>query len=212
MEKEHFSVDHSTSEEEPLTLPHFDDERTLQSARPVVPLHDVKRAELTRRHVFLGAALCLAAVVGAVVASLIYSQPAQPAPEAVTATIPDATVPTSADFVTPSGEASGSAVNPQDVAAPNPEISARSNDDGERTVRRADSRNRQAIARNPQVERQSEQAVNESRVQDRSELDFRAQEEMLRQQRREARRARRERRASNGLTRIREIFEGSPRP
>jgi hypothetical protein len=207
MENQDFSFDQS--EEEPLTLPHFDDEATVQSARPVVPLHEVKRAALTRRHVLLGAALCLAAVVGGLVASLIYSQPAQRAPEATTATISDS-APTSADdFVTPSSEASGSTVNPHDAAAPNTEIAAKN--DSERTVTRVVSSNRQpAVSR--RVEKRPEQAVSEPEIQDRSDRDVRAEDEMLREQRREARRARRERRASDGLTRIREIFEGSPRP
>ena len=213
MENQHFSFDQSTSEAEPLTLPHFDDEATVQSARPVVPLHEVKRTALTRRNIFLGVALCLAAVVGALVASLIYSQPAQRAPEAATATIPDAnTTDSEEDFVAPSGEASGSTVNPQDAVAFNTETAASDEADSERPVNRVISRDRQPRIGNPRVEKRPDLVISQPKIEDRSDLDVRAEEELLRAQRREARRARRERRANDGLTRIREIFEGSPRP
>ena len=211
MENQHFSFDQSTSEAEPLTLPHFDDEATVQSARPVVPLHEVKRIALTRRNIFLGVALCLAAVVGALVASLIYSQPTQRAPEAATATIPEANTTDSEDFVAPSGEASGSTVNPQDAVASNTETASSDEADSERTVNRVISRDRQPRMGNPR-EKRPDLVVSQPKIQDRSDFDVRAEEEMLRAQRREARRARRERRANDGLTRIREIFEGSPRP
>jgi len=211
MENQHFSFDESTSEAEPLTLPHFDDEATVQSARPVVPLHEVKRAALTRRNIFLGVALCLAAVVGAGVASLIYTQPTQRAPEAATATIPDSNTSDSEDFVAPSGEASGSTINPEDAVASNTETASSDEADSERPVNRVISRDRQPKIGNPRVEKRPDLVVSQAKIQDRSDLDVR-EEEMLREQRREARRARRERRANDGLTRIREIFEGSPRP
>ncbi|HEU4477305.1 MAG TPA: hypothetical protein VFR80_02230 [Pyrinomonadaceae bacterium] len=210
MENKDFSFDQSMSEAEPLTLPHFDDEATVQSARPVVPLHEVKRIALTRRNIVLGAALCLAAVVGALVASIIYSQPSQRAPEEAAATIPDTT--DSEDFVAPSGEASGSTVNPEDAVASNTETAASDEADSERPVNRVISRDRQPKIANPRVEKQPDLVVSQPKIQDRGDLDVRAEEELLREQRREARRARRERRANDGLTRIREIFEGSPRP
>lgn len=212
MENQHFSFDQSTSEAEPLTLPHFDDEATVQSARPVVPLHEVRRVALTRRNIFLGVALCLAAVVGALVASLIYSQPTQRAPEAATASIPEANTTDSEDFVAPSGEASGSTVNPQDAVASNTETTSSDEADSQRPVNRVISRDRQPRIGNPRVEKRPDLVISQPKIEDRSDLDVRAEEEMLRAQRREARRARRERRANDGLTRIREIFEGSPRP
>ena len=212
MENQDFSFDQSASEEEPLTIPHFDDEATLQSARPVVPLHEVKRAALAKRHLLLGAALCLAAVFGALVAFLISRQPAQRASEVTTTTISDSTPIAPDDFVTPSSEASGSTVNPHDAAASNIETAAKNDGGSERTVTKVVSSSRQPTIRPSRVEKRPEEAVSEPEIQDRRDRDIRADDEMLRQQRREARRARRERRASDGLTRIREIFEGSPRP
>ena len=208
MENQDLSFDQSTLEDEPLTLPHFDDEATVQSARPVVPLHEVKSAALTRRRLLLGGALCLAAVVGAMVASLIYKGTTPLAPEATAETISDPAK--STDFVAPSGEASGSTVNPQDAVATNAETPAR-NDEGERTVTKAVPRNNQPTIRNSRIVTPPDRVVDQSKIDD-AELDVRAEEEMLREQRREARRARRERRANDGLTRIREIFEGSRRP
>ena len=212
MENKDFSFDQSTSEAEPLTLPHFDDEATVQSARPVVPLHEVKRVALTRRNIFLGAALCLAAVVGALVASLIYSQETQRAPEAATATIPDSSATDSEDFVAPSGEASGSTVNPEDAVASNTEPASSNEADSERPVNRVTSRDRQPRTANSRIAKQPDRVVSQPKIEDRSDLDDRAEEDMRRELRREARRARRERLANDGLTRIREIFEGSPRP
>lgn len=212
MENQDITSDQSLSAGESLTLPHFDDEATVQSARPVVPLHEVKRAALTRRHLLLGAALCLAAVVGASIASLIYSHPAERAPEATTATISDSRPTSSDDFITASSEASGATVNPHDAAAPNSETASKNEGDSEPTVTKVVSSNRQPISRTPRVEKRAEQAVTEPEIPERPDQDVRAEDEMLRQQRREARRARRARRAGDGLTRIREIFEGSPRP
>ncbi len=64
MENRVLALNDSLAEEEPLTLPHFDDEATVQSARPVVPLHEVRRASRSKNKMLLGAALCLAALVG----------------------------------------------------------------------------------------------------------------------------------------------------
>ena len=47
--------------------PHFNDERTLRSAQPVVPLEDVTR-ERRRRHLMLGAAFVVACLLGATAA------------------------------------------------------------------------------------------------------------------------------------------------
>lgn len=211
MENQELSFDQPILEDEPLTLPHFDDEATVQSARPVVPLHEVRRAALTRLHLLLGGALCLAAVVGALVASLIYNRTTPQAPEATAETISEPAA-TSPDFVAPSGEASGSTINPHDAVATNADMPAKNDEGSERIVTKAVPRNNQPTIRNSRVETRPDRVVDQSKIDDRSELELRAEEEMLREQRREARRARRERLANDGLTRIREIFEGSPRP
>lgn len=45
--------------------PHFDDERTLQSARPVVPLEHIEAKVKNRRRWFLGGAFAVAMLLGA---------------------------------------------------------------------------------------------------------------------------------------------------
>ena len=59
------------STETALSLqPHFDDERTLQSARRVVPLEKIDAKERHRRHWLLGGAFALAMMLGAASALL----------------------------------------------------------------------------------------------------------------------------------------------
>ena len=53
-----------------VTQPNFDDERTLQSARPVVPLEKIDAKERHRRHWVLGGAFALAMMLGAASALL----------------------------------------------------------------------------------------------------------------------------------------------
>lgn len=50
--------------------PHFDDERTLLSARPVVPLNKIQAKVRHRRHWFLGGAFAVAMMLGAASALL----------------------------------------------------------------------------------------------------------------------------------------------
>lgn len=210
MENRDLGLDDSLAEEEPLTLPHFDDEATVQSARPVVLLEEVRRASRSKQKRLLGGALCLAAIVGAVAASLVFSDRPQPSDDSATATIPESSKKASTDFITPSGEASGATVNPNETVAIDTAAAASDPQDEAREVRTSSRVSRQQPIRNSRVSKPVEKAVSrpEPEAEDR-ELDERA---ARREERREARRLRRERRAGDGLTRIREIFEGSPRP
>ena len=54
----------------PATEPHFEDEWTLQSARPVVPLEKINAKERHRRHWLLGGAFAIAMMLGAASALL----------------------------------------------------------------------------------------------------------------------------------------------
>ena len=214
MENRDLALDDSFAEEESLTLPHFDDEATVQSARPVVPLHEVRRASRSKQKMLLGAALCLAAIVGAIAASLLFSDHAQPVEESTTSAVPESSEKASNSFITPSGEASGATVDPNETVAV--DRSGATTASAEEVVEAQSSPpvSRQQPIRNTRVSRPVERPVEkvvsrpEPEVEDR-EADERA---ARREERREARRLRRERRAGDGLTRIREIFEGSPRP
>lgn len=211
MENRDLGLDDSLAAEEPLTLPHFDDEATVQSARPVVLLEEVRRASRSKQKRLLGAALCLAAIVGAVAASLVFSDRSQPSDDSATATLPESSEKASTDFITASGEASGATVNPDETVAIDTSAAAASDpQDGALDVRTSSRVSRQQPIRSFRVSKPVEKAVSrpEPEAEDR-ELDERA---ARREERREARRLRRERRAGDGLTRIREIFEGSPRP
>ena len=210
------SLNDSPAFDEPLSLPHFDEEATLQSARRVVPLHEVKARGRFRRRWLLGGALALAATLGAATASLIYSPGSQPEEASVVDTNADST-PAAGDFVSPSGEASGSSVNPSDAAIsePEPEKVATASETNETS--NSAVRVRKQVPQNS-VRRQSDRAAVSPIVDQVREDEILAEEmELRREQRREARRLRRERRVTErnsgeGLTRIREIFEGSPRP
>lgn len=60
-----------------LTEPHFDEEATVLSARPVVPLNQIKTREKPRKWLVLGAAMLFSLLVGVLGASLIYKQRTQ---------------------------------------------------------------------------------------------------------------------------------------
>ena len=210
MENRDLALEASLAEDEPLTQPHFDDEATVQTARPVVPLEEVRRASRSRQKLLLSAALCLAAVVGAVAASIVFSERQQPSPESATATIPQSSEESANGFVTPSGEASGATVDPNETVAIDSSAATPDSADEALEVPSSPRVSRQQPVRNSRVSKPVEKVVTrpEPEAEDR-EADERA---ARREERREARRLRRERRAGDGLTRIREIFEGSPRP
>jgi hypothetical protein len=206
MENLDFSRDQSEIE---LTLPHFDDEETIQSARPVVPLHEVKRASQTKQGLLLGGALCVAAVVGALTASWIGGP--QPVQEPSTAI---ETSPLRADFVTPSSEAGGATVDPNEAVTL--ESDATDNGAGDETVESNPPNVHRPLNKNTRTPQKVEKAI-PPQVSESDNESALSDEDWLRERRREARRLRRERRieerrSDNDLTRIREIFEGSPRP
>src|SRR6185503_8057190 len=67
--------------------PHFDDERTLISARPVVPLEKINAKARNRKLWFLGGAFAVAMMLGAasaLLASYLKMRNVQNAPAAVT--------------------------------------------------------------------------------------------------------------------------------
>jgi len=56
---------------EPMSEPHFDDEATLLSARPVVPLKDVKAKSRSKRRLFFGLTIMISLLFGACSAILL---------------------------------------------------------------------------------------------------------------------------------------------
>ena len=74
MEKNYSSTDRSAASDRALSLPHFDEEATLLSARPVVPLNAVKADTRRRRPVVFGLTILLAILVGAISATLLMQR------------------------------------------------------------------------------------------------------------------------------------------
>ena len=67
--KDH-TFDRSVLEFTPAVQPNFDDERTVQSARPVVPLEKINAKLRHRKQWFLGGAFAVALMLGAATALL----------------------------------------------------------------------------------------------------------------------------------------------
>jgi hypothetical protein len=188
----------------PLTEPHFDEEATLLSARPVVPLEEIKNGQRLGSRLVFGLAIIASLILGALGAKFIYrsgneatvvvsdaaqggaasiDEPAQApsivegAAGATTEGLPSATNATSAEVKT----------EPQTAVNSEP-------------VRKAVKRQKATVQSSDESEFQQE----------RRSADHRFERDRERDERRETRWRRR--RSADGLTRIREIFEGPTRP
>ncbi len=167
---------------EELPQPRFEDEATLLSARPVVPLHRVKAYARSKGVVRFVFALLTAGILGAMTAILlsnwneVRSNIEEDSAVNVMSEVPQLQ-PTSTKEV---------------VVAPRTELKEQEADDERRRTERNEVRER----------RREQQA------------DVREQQRESRERQREARRRQREEReeANDDLLRIREIFEGRPRP
>ena len=74
-----------------LAEPHFDEEATLLSARPVVPLKEIMVEARSRRRLVIGLAMVGSLVMGALGATLIYKQRGQqPSTAIVSGAVPGA--------------------------------------------------------------------------------------------------------------------------
>jgi len=91
-----YRFDSATISPDSGTEPHFDDERTLLSARRVVPLEKINAKTRHRKHWFLGGAFAVAMMLGAasaLLASYLKMRNVQNAPAAVTQVdVPEAPV------------------------------------------------------------------------------------------------------------------------
>lgn len=210
MEKNYSSTDHPAVFDRALSLPHFDEDATLLSARPVVPLREVKAKTRSRRPVIFGLTILAAVLVGAISGTLLLLlQSGQNSQRADEAAVSQPTVP-------PSGAAGGSTSQSAEAKVP-----VLTEPDEEPQTTEVPSAHDSSIKKRPTA------AISRSYVkparagspdQERDE-DFENDERELRRAerrdaRREARRELRHRREQIGddLLRIREIFEGSPRP
>lgn len=185
-----------------LAEPHFDEEATVAAARPVVPLQEITAAAGFRRRLALGLSIVISLMVGALGATLIYKQRGQR---------PAAVIVDSA--VTGFGASEHSATHVASMADAKEGVAgvAERADYAPAADQKPEPRAARRIE-SPRAETKQTQPVswadkNEMRRTARVEARrFRGKEE------REARREDRRKRKSDDLLRIREIFEGSPRP
>ncbi len=173
--------------------PHFDDERTVQSARPVVPLEAIEAKVKHRRRWFLGSAFAVAMLLGAASALVSAYFKLRNAPEPEIETLSVLSVPE------PTPEAS---VSPVVESAPPP---------------RPRNRDRAIRVAPPVIEPLRNEEDELERIRDAVLVD---QWEERRQRRAERRAERRERRRAQhpegdsrrDLSQLDEIFEGRRRP
>jgi hypothetical protein len=209
MEKNNSSTDHLPVFDPALSLPHFDEETTLLSARPVVPLNEVKAETRSRRRMIFGLTILAAILLGAVSATLLPLQSGQNSQSAVGTEVSKPAEPSS-------GAAGGSTSQFAEtrvpmLAEPVEETQAREVP----TTRNSSIKSRPTEA----ISRRSVKPARAVSPDPESDVDFENDEWVLRRAerrgaRRDARRERRQKREQMGddLLRIREIFEGSPRP
>lgn len=216
-----------------LSQPHFDQEATLVSARPVVPLAELHQTETRKRSWLFFSALILATLVGATGATLIYSRRAVvPVQEAEQVVGEASTEPKKVDLTEESAStrAEISAIEPPTVEAVPEETAAVQKKpaiehvDRDEDVKRAKTvpraNGRDPIASVPARGNAADddyrdwQETRRRRVQERREQLIDERREQRREARREARRQRRGQwRSGDGsaedLFRIKEIFEGT---
>lgn len=222
MEQEDISSQQLQDLPEALSLPHFDEEATLLSARPVIPLHEVREVTRSKRRLIFGLSIVAAILLGGFGASLFLT----PRNNSTLNVTQDSSVGSSS---MPSEGSGGVAVNGAHSTADQP---VDSGDSASSSTEESDLHPAAApSSKNPivnKVHARTSDPARTSRVTSRpdpvsSASQIEAQndeidERMLRrEERREARRLRRERRngrerSSDDLMRIREIFEGTPRP
>jgi hypothetical protein len=193
-----------------LAEPHFDDEATLLSARPVVPLRRLEAQARSVRLLVFGLTVVVALVIGALGATLVYKQRGQVQQPMPVETATSISEPTAEN---PSSSEAGGATIVTGEATPGAENKANA---ATRTARNADTPKETAslvsqdAATGNSAKGQSE-AVNKK---DRREMrrTERSDAALRRTAKADARREARPRQSSNGLLRVREIFEGPPRP
>lgn len=191
-----------------LTEPHFDEEATLLSARPVVPLREVEAKSRTRKKLIYGLTMTLAMIAGALGASVFYKHRNQAQPGAFVQT--DA-LPPAGSSLGPTAGAGGMVTSQQDrepAASTTAEETQRSAPNTQaihseaRSAVAEQSRSRDEVRTGESRERQALRTA-------RREQQLRRVEDRDRALRREARDSRS---GARDVLRIREIFEGSPRP
>ena len=208
----------NTTEDHELDLnePHFDEEATVLSAKPVVPLEEIKTRETSKKRLVLGAAMLFAVLVGAVGGVFVYKQRSENETNA-TALTTNQEVEGSAGALGEPATADQSVAEAGSGALPESEPRQVSKSRPQTTVPKS-------VIVVPAAEKTNKRVKHAERddeiIADRDddERELRRQQRIeARQMRRrgewvEMREGRRRRNNSDDLLRIRDIFEGPRRP
>lgn len=195
-----------------LVEPHFDEESTLLSARPVVPLEEVKSEGRSTRRLMFGAAIVVALIIGVVGGSIIFRQGYQKGTDAAVEEDSFAGEP-SPTVTIQAGAAGGAPIEERAAVAPAVEDNSADIPTTQEPVTKREASQPSRVDR-PTARRTEETPLQtpnrvDSEIEDRRAARKEERRRLRREERREARGRNRE---SDDLLKIREIFEGSPRP
>ena len=195
-----------------LAEPHFEDEQTLLAARPVVPLNKVKAHEARGRGRVFGLAIATSLLVGFLSATAIYKLRSQKSPvEVINASVPGATGSTTDE---PTTTPTVDAEKALESGVGNAQASAAATTKAAETLKAAvvPKPNTAAVKSTVKKRELEAQAAPAADSEPDADIRWETRWEARREARRAWRQARDRRRSANGAARIREIFEGSPRP
>jgi hypothetical protein len=208
--------------EVPLNEPHFDEEATLLSARPVVPLKEVKAEARSRRRLVFVLSILIAGAAGALGGTLLYKYRSQVSATEVQTAIPvgeqaSGQTAAAADAGGATIDSHSNALSATDEKAPEtvaPETADRSDSKPAKSSTQATppAEGRAASPDHEVENRRDDRIVRENGHDSERELRREERKEARRLRREAERQARRGRDTSDDLLRIREIFEGAPKP
>lgn len=199
-----------------LNEPHFDEEATVLSARPVVPLEEIKTRETSKKRLVLGAAMLFAVLVGAVGGVFVYKQRGENETNA-TVLMANSEVEGSAGAlaepataersVAEAGSGAVPEVEPREVTKSRPQTTVPKSVNVVPAAEKTDKRVKHA---------ERDDVISADRDDDERELRRQQRIEARQMRRRgewvDMREGRRRRNNSDDLLRIRDIFEGPRRP
>ena len=187
-------------EAEPLRSPHFDDEATLLSARPVVPLREVRSKSLLRRILpFLATAILGGLLTGVILLQL--GRDTNPGKVDLPDSRDESTVRENPTASPENRDSSATEAKKQKLQEPGTVAAVQSGRNSHSSQVKTESKKKIAVTAD--AEQQADDIDDQARREERREA--------RRLQRRVEREARRNARGDD-LFRIRDIFEGSRRP
>lgn len=215
MEHEQTARNQQLASGTPLSLPRFEEEATLLSARPVVPLHEVKMATRSKRRLVFALAILAATLIGALGTTLVM-QRVRIYPNPAIGRASDVTQPNNSNtLIGESGGSAGSAID-SDEPTPSAEQPIKGNVQATPSVVVANKQTPRTARGGAAASARDREAIeNEILDLERDEIEMRRAERRerrrLKRETEDERRSRREH-SVDDLMRIREIFEGPGRP